>query len=132
MPISGKDVMKLVISARDNTRGAFNKVGKQIKGVNSNTKGLNKGLSAFRSTLGSLPGPAGRLVGALGPLGIAGAAIAATAAIGLFVSSAVKSFTSFEDSMANVRKTTGMTKDETTAFGGAIDSFRLRTANWLR
>lgn len=126
MAIGDKDVMKFIISARDNTRGAFTKVGAQIRKVKGDTKGLNKGLGVFRSTLGSLPGPAGRLVGALGPLGIAGAAIAATAAIGLFAASAVKSFSEFEDSMANVRKTTGMTKEETTALGGSIDSMALR------
>jgi TP901 family phage tail tape measure protein len=126
MAIGGKDTMKLVIAARDNTRGAFTKVGAQIRGVKKDTKGLNNGLGVFRSTLGSLPGPAGRLVGALGPLGIAGAAIAATAAIGFFAASTVKSFTAFEDSMANVRKTTGMTKEETIALGSAIDGMALR------
>jgi TP901 family phage tail tape measure protein len=126
MAIGGKSVMELLINVRDNSRGAFNRVGAQIRGVKKDTKGLNKGLGVFRSTLGSLPGPAGRLVGALGPLGIAGAAIAATAAIGFFAASAVKSFTAFEDSMANVRKTTGMTKEETIALGGAIDGMALR------
>jgi TP901 family phage tail tape measure protein len=126
MAIGGKNTMELIIAARDRTKGAFGKIGAQMRGTKTSATGLNSSFKGLKGSMGNLSGAAGKLAGALGPLGIAGVAVAAGAAIGLFAASAVKAFTAFEDSMANVRKTTGMTKEETRALGNEIDTMALR------
>jgi TP901 family phage tail tape measure protein len=126
MPISGEKVMELVIRARNETRGVFDKIRAQMRGTKTSAAGLDSSFKGLKGSMGNLSSAAGKLAGALGPLGIAGVAVAAGAAIGLFASSAVKAFTAFEDSMANVRKTTGMTKEEISALGNEIDTMALR------
>ena len=104
MAVTGKNTLELIIAARDRTRGAFTKVGAQMKGLE---KASSKITGAFKKAA-----KAGVLIG--------GAAV-----VGAVVASA-KAFMDFEDAMANVRKTTGMTKDEISILGDAIQDMALR------
>jgi TP901 family phage tail tape measure protein len=104
MAVTGKNTLELIIAARDRTRGAFTKVGAQMKGLE---KASSKITGAFKKAA-----KAGVLIG--------GAAV-----VGGIVAS-TKAFIDFEDAMANVRKTTGMTKDEISVLGDSIKELSLR------
>ena len=94
----GKDIVQIIIAAKDMTAAAFAKV---------------------QGRLGKLEGTAARVRGTVGKVAKATALIGGAAVIGGIIAS-TKSFIDFEDAMANVRKTTGLTKDEILDLGKGI------------
>jgi TP901 family phage tail tape measure protein len=85
-----------------------------MKGMRGRAGRLHSSLGRIKGSMGSLVGVAGKLAGIMGPIGIAAAVGAAT-----------KCFVDFEDAMANVRKTTGMSKEEIKGLGDSIKALAL-------
>lgn len=102
--VGGKSTLEIIIAAKDRTKAAFTK-------VNAQMKGLEKLGSKLTKTFANVA-KAGALIG--------GAAVIAA------VAGSTKAFMDFEDAMANVRKTTGFSKDAIKVLGDEINALALR------
>lgn len=104
MPIGGKNTLELIIAARDRTRGAFTKVNSRMRMLEGTTKKVTAAMKGAAK---------------------ASVLLAAAASAASIVGS-TKAFVDFEDAMANVRKTTGFTKEQIGVLGDAINDMALR------
>lgn len=100
----GKNTLELIIAARDRTGGAFKSVKTRMKG---------------------LEGVSGKVTAAMKGAAKAGALIGGAAVVA-GIAGSTKAFMDFEDAMANVRKTTGFTKEQISVLSGAINDLALR------
>jgi TP901 family phage tail tape measure protein len=101
---AGTNTVEIIIAARNTASAAFMKAKAQMKGL----EGIGK-----------------KLTNSFTKVAKAGALIGGAAVIAGIVGS-TKAFTDFEDAMANVRKTTGFTKEEIGVLGDSINKLALR------